>query len=142
MYESGVYLATLLGIIKVSFKGAKALSIEAKNYKKVDLYLDLPSGKFISKEPVNFITFVFRLCWVVVFFPLLSWIAVGYHIYTFLKWRISISNSPDEIKVIKFRFKNTDLTTPEVIDCISSMNMFVGPESASKIPDENKEIKN
>ena len=52
MYESGVYLATLLGIIKVSFKGAKALSIEAKNYKKVDLYLDLPSGKFISKEPV------------------------------------------------------------------------------------------
>jgi len=113
-YESGVFIAFLIGLVKVAISINHLFSQRARNLAKVGIYYRAIAGAYTSTTPFDPIRFCFYLGYMLVVTPIFSWLSVGASIWGLIAFHTRRSAVPEKVKEVQYKIASLDLTELEM----------------------------
>lgn len=125
-YESGVWLAFLIGLVKVCISTSALFSLRARNLKKVGIHYHCFRGDFISSKPTGVLGFLFYLFYMLMLAPLFSWLSVLSSAWGFISWLSNRTPVPEKIKEAQYKIAHLDLSKDELTKLLSAIAIALG----------------
>ncbi len=137
-YLLGAIVAFLINVIKLFINIITGSSQRIKNIKKIGGYYNITEGQ-ITKDKPSIGKLVFYLGDTLLITPLLSWLYVGYYMFSLIKAKINKLPVPEKLKEITFKLSSIDLPEEQVKECLNDISRFYyGQEVDFRIPYEDE----